>query len=69
MDELKREVTLDTIYGDKKILILCINYFNCNVLISFLRDKDFNIKIFFYSISKVSLTFFINSGIFNFCVQ
>lgn len=45
LDELKREVTLDTVYGDKKILIFCNNYFNCQVLINFLKDKDFNIRI------------------------
>jgi hypothetical protein len=45
LDELKREVTLDTVYGDKKILIFCNNYFNCQVLINFLKDKDFGIRI------------------------
>lgn len=45
LDELKREVTLDTVYGEKKLLILCNNYFNCQVLISFLKDKNFSIKI------------------------
>lgn len=45
LDELKREVEVDTIYGEKKILIFCNNYYNCKVLVSFLKRREFSLSI------------------------
>lgn len=45
LEELKKELDLDNVYGENKIVIYCNNYFNCKILINFLKTKNFIIKI------------------------
>ena len=45
LEELKRELKFDTIYGENKILIYCNNYLNCQILINFLKGKNYVLDV------------------------
>lgn len=45
LEELKKELKFDTIYGENKILIYCNNYLSSQILINFLKGKDYALDI------------------------
>lgn len=45
LNELKKEVGIDTIYGKEKIVIFCDNYYNCKVLINYLFNNNYRLII------------------------
>ena len=45
MEQLKTELKLDSIYGENRILVYCNNYLNCQILLNFLKGKDYFIDV------------------------
>lgn len=45
LEEIKKEIELDSIYGKNSILIYCNNYLNCQILANFLKSKNYILNI------------------------
>ena len=45
LEELRKIIEIETINGKNRILLLCDNYFNGQIIYSFLKDRDINITL------------------------
>ena len=45
IEEIKRELELDSVDGGDKVLIYCNNYLNCQILVNFLKGNDYDLHI------------------------